>query len=105
MQYCERVTGAATWHQIPLLEHNPAAESCAGDGSSVGLRTVRVNDGGSAARPGPSALPLSLHFPPCSVTCHFGVSLFLYTVEKETVSLLLPKALLQPKHVRGVNSL
>lgn len=82
MQYCERVTGAATSHQIPLLEHNPAVQSCAGDESGVGLRIVRVNDGGSAAGTGPSALPLSFQSPcsPVFCYCHFGVSLFLYTV-------------------------
>ena len=38
MQYCERVTGAATSHQIPLLERKPAVKSCAGDDDEVGLR-------------------------------------------------------------------
>lgn len=38
MQYCERVTGAATSHQIPLREQRPAVKSFAGDEKEVRLR-------------------------------------------------------------------
>lgn len=108
MQYCERVTGAATWHQIPLLEQNPAAESCAGDESGVGLRTVRVNDGGSAARPGPSALPLSLQCPPVPPVLLpvIWVSLGFCTLCQERQFIYFyRKHCYSPDIVRGVRSL
>lgn len=108
----KRVTGAATWHQIPLLEHQSCrAESCAGDESGAGLRTLRVNDGGSAARPGPSALPLSLQCPPVPlpVSCHlsFPLSLWvLYSVSgRDSLFTSTQERRYSPGRVRGDRSL
>lgn len=90
-----------------LLERKSAVLSCVGI-TERGWGFVRVNDPGSVACAQTDSycfglcltVPSRFHVVYCN--CHFNVSLFLYTVYKETVYLLLPKALLQPKNVKRI---